>query len=198
MDDTLQAFQNWVITNTLYYSLFVMNKVTDFFETWKEFGRKTWQGARDAHLDRWYLFMDRNTYPIITKGELFEPRGCKNIYCVRTNTVLGPRMPREFEDVVLAQLKNIETHETYDMSSFFSTLKLQSSISLLEIVLLFCLQEGIFLPLDTLKQKYRLEILNSEAETLVNVLEEENFTLWPILKEEGELVEDLPTPRTDA
>ncbi len=193
MDNSLQAVQDWVTTNILYYSLFVLNTITDVYDASKAYVYKTWRGALDAHVDRWYIFLDRNTYPIITKGPLDRPEGCKGVYNPKTNRVIGHRLPRKFDDVVLAQLKNIHTQSTYDMSFFFNSLVLEDRISLLEIVLLFCLQEGVFLPLDVLKQDYRLEILNSEAETLVNVLEEENFTRWPALKEEGEVVEETTT-----
>jgi hypothetical protein len=189
MEATLDGISAWFTANFLYYSLLAVNTSVFYWERGVSFVNRTWKGAVDAHLDRWYLFMDRNTYPIITKGPLDRPEGCKVVYNPSSNRVIGHRMSRKFDDVVLAQLKNIQNQSTYDMSYFFNSLVLEDRISLLEIVLLFCLHEGVFLPIEDLKRDYRVEILNSEAETLVNVLEEENFTVWPALKEEGEIIE---------
>jgi hypothetical protein len=190
MEATLDRITAWFTANFLYYSLLAVNTSVSYWERGISFVKRTWQGAVDAHLDRWYLFLDRNTYPIITKGPLHRPHGCKIIYNPSSNRVIGHRMPRKFDEVVLAQLKNINDQSTYDMSFFFNGLVLEDRVSLLEIVLIFCIQEGVFLPIEVLKSDYRVEILNSEAETLVNVLEEENFTIWPALKEDGEIVEE--------
>jgi hypothetical protein len=97
--------------------------------------------------------------------------------------------PKKF-DIVLAQLKDTRSERTWDMSFFFNTFQFQKRMSLLEMVLIFCLQESLFIPVSELKRDYRLEVLDSEAQTLVNELEEVNFTVWPALKEEGEILSD--------
>ena len=187
MDQTLQNIQNTVIHSLLYYSLLCINRVSDTWSFTKDFLGRTWQGAVDAHLNRYYVFLDRNHYPIIVKGEVDGPN--ELVYDVENSLVIGPMAPKKF-DIVLAQLKDTRSQRTWDMSFFFNTFQFQKRMSLLEMVLIFCLQESLFIPVAELKRDYRLEVLDSEAQTLVNELEEVNFTVWPALKEEGEILSD--------
>ena len=183
MDDRLDTFlqdtYTWILRNAPYYGSIAYNYATTLLTHLFHLSRITTRAVIHAHMPSSWVFLGRNTYPVMLK------EGDMNSTTLLTyNPTLhafGPMPPmshlgnvegrkRQTVDVVTAELVDASGIVFHDMSSFFYSVNWLSDAcgprgpSILELVLVFALENQFYLPLATL-DTYTVRIFDSNCET---------------------------------
>jgi hypothetical protein len=167
IDSYLEKAVRWAKKTLPVYGVIAYNKVTSFVAAAFECSRKTVRGILDAHTEASWVFLERNTYPLKIKAA----------YEFTNELVYNPELhrfiridtfdtSRNMLNVVTAEVYNSKGILQFDMSSFFYDVSwtTSSTTSLLELVLVYALEQEKYIPTDVLKS-YTLKILDSSCET---------------------------------
>jgi len=166
MDTYLQAVR-WLQRTLPVYGVVAYNKASSFATAAFECSRKTVRGIIDAHTESSWVFLQRNAYPLKLKGPYeFTNELVYNPEVQRFVLVDIFDTSRNMLNSVTAEVYNNKGILQFDMSSFMYTVAwtTSSKTSLLELVLVYSLEEGKYIPTDVLKS-YTLRILDSSCET---------------------------------
>lgn len=177
LDTFLQDTYTWILRNAPYYGSIAYNYATTLVAHLFHLSRITARAVIHAHMPSSWVFLGRNTYPVMLK------EGDMNSTTLLTYTptlrAFGPSTPltkKQTVDVVTAELVDASGIVFHDMSSFFYAVNWPSAPvapveavgprgpSILELVLVFALENQFYLPLATL-DTYTLRILDSNCET---------------------------------
>jgi hypothetical protein len=176
MDERLDSYVgnlvSWANMALPVYTAIAYNKVTSAAAAAFECSRKTVRGILDAHTESSWVFLQRNTYPLQLKVD----------YTFTNELVYNPELhkfaivgmidtSRNMLNIVTAEVYNSKGMLQFDMSSFLYDVAWTSSsdTSLLELVLVYALEQGKYIPTDLLKT-YTLKILDSSCETHTIIL----------------------------
>jgi len=171
MDERLDSYVRnavtWAKMMLPVYTAIAYNKASTFAAAAFDCSRKTVRGIIDAHTESSWVFLERNTYPLQIKGVYeFTNELVYNPELHRFSRVNTADHSRNMLNSVTAEVYNNKGMLQFDMSSFcydvaWST---TSNTSLLELVLVYALEQGKYIPTDLLKS-YTLRILDSSCQT---------------------------------
>ena len=166
MDTYIGKIVSWIHTNLPVYTVVAYNKATSAAAAAFECSRKTVRGIIDAHTESSWVFLERNTYPLQLKGA----------YECTNELVYNPELQRfalvdtldtsrNMLNSVTAEVYNSQGVLQFDMSSFMYDVvwTTTSKTSLLELVLVYAVQQGKYIPTAMLKG-YTIRILDSSCE----------------------------------
>jgi len=166
MDTYLQAVR-WLQRTLPVYGVIAYNKASSFVTATFECSRKTVRGIIDAHTESSWVFLQRNTYPLKLK-EAYEYKNelVYNPELQRFTLVNIFDTSRTMLNSVTAEVYNSKDVLEFDMSSFMYDVvwTRSSKTSLLELVLVYALEQEKYIPTDILKT-YTLRILDSSCQT---------------------------------
>jgi len=171
MEDRLNTFvldtYKWLYQTIPLYGIIAYNKGYQLLCMLFECNRKTVRGILDAHTPSSWIFLERNTYPMILKIDtcifmnelMYDPELHKIILVGMNDTT------RNTLDVVTAEVYHNNSLQ-FDMSSFFYNVgwTTSSQVSLFELVVIYTLENEKYIPVHILK-KYSITILDSDGNT---------------------------------
>lgn len=139
------------------WSLIAWNRITEWWDGACEFLVKSIRALEHAHQKDYYMFVDRNQFPIhVKENELENYAMTPYVFCEETSLFYSYNDEREMIRNVfhVVSVELIEVNRIVDISSFFHRLSWKGVFapSLLEVVLLY--QK---LNKDYLKREYILE-----------------------------------------
>lgn len=167
MDTYLDKVVSWVNNTLPIYTAVAYNNVTSAAAAAFECSRKTVRGIIDAHTESSWIFLERNTYPLQLKNPyVFANQLVYNPELQRFALVNTLDTSRNMLNSVTAEVYTSKGILQFDMSSFFYEVSWNttSKTSLLELVLVYLLEQEKYIPTHVLKE-YTLRILDSSCQT---------------------------------
>ena len=185
-----------LVLDTLYRSSVVYGLVGYHWLTWAwdigcSFTYTTVCGAINAHRDKEYIFLSRNSCPwqrYVQHDELnmirtqypliYTANDCHFEYPSSKNTATNT-----FSSVVTAEILNNDETILFDLSGFFHKVTWNSggAPSLFEVVLMYCLENSLIFSLDRL-HKFTLKVFTTDGEnhsiSLESELANNEFVKW--------------------
>ena len=219
MDAQLDAFANWIATNSVYYTLVAVNAVSRFWFLVSGTVQKSWNAIVDAHREDIWLFTERNGAPWVIKNSVRKERGTLNTvqlvgeqtyFVYRPEKMLFQKLQHYpehnewsvqeevgtngFTDVVLARILRPDSGQSWDVSSFFHNIRWVTNgadaPSLLEVATVCLLSLQIVIGSQDLVEKFVLEVLTAEGDERMLVLDPQPFSGWPQPPTGDEVVEE--------
>jgi hypothetical protein len=218
MEAQLDAFGAWIATNSVYYTLVAVNAVSRFWVYVTGAAQKSWNAIVDAHREDLWLFTERNGAPWVIKNSVRKERATLNTlqlvgeqtyFVYRPEKMLFQRLrfhPEHnewsvqeesgvhgFTDVVLARILRTDTGQSWDVSSFFHSIRWCTEAdtpSLLEVATVCLLSIQIVVGSKDLVEKFVLEVLTAEGEERMLILDPQPFSGWPAAPTEDDVVEE--------
>lgn len=177
MDDRLDTFlqdtYTWILHNAPYYVSIAYNYASTTAAHLFHLSRITARAVIHAHMPSSWVFLGRNGYPLMLKeGDISHETLASLLTYNPTTRSFCPTGPRDSKtrlDVVTAELVDASGIVFHDLSSFFYAVSWVPTAaagipSILELVLVFALENQFYLPLSTL-ETFTVRILDSNCET---------------------------------
>ena len=162
----------------LVWGLVAFNSFTAGCEVFYDLASKSVRGAMDAHLQKVWVFAERNSTPwALTETEAHTYK-YPLIYFPESNKLSGGQVSVlegglfSFDDVATAEIKNTEGTVCLDLSSTFHNLRWTSGFtpSLYEVAVIHCLKNNLCFLTGKLGE-FSIEILTADAKTITHLLD---------------------------
>ncbi len=201
MDAHLDAWGQWIVTNALYYALVTFNTASRLWNLVSGSVKKSVAAILDAHREDLWIFSERNGSPWAVKYSpeslelfrnlrLFTYRPEKMLFQLVDETVVNTQ---GFTDVVLARLLQTESQASWDVSSFFHSIRWTTAAtpSLFEIATVCLLDVGVIVGRQELLEKFVLEVMTADGEDRRLVLQLRPFSGWTPATADDAVEEEL-------
>jgi hypothetical protein len=161
----------------LVWGLVAFNSFTTGCEIFYDFTSKSVRGAMDAHVQKVWVFTERNSTPWeLTEAEAHTYK-YPLVYFPESNKLSGDQLSVleggvfSFDDVAMAEIKSPEG-TTLDLSSTFHNLRWKAGFtpSLYEVAVIHCLKNKLCFLTGKLGN-FTIEILTADAKTITHLLD---------------------------
>jgi len=166
MEERVESFlrdtYSWLLQNVPFYAVIAYNYLSTTTGIIFDASRTTARAIIQANIPCSWVFLARNSYPLqLKEGDVDSSLVAYN----PSTQSFSSRGPRTHLDVVTAELLDENSKVIHDLSSFFYAVSWNSAEnapSILELVLVYNLEQRLYLPMETVK-KYALRIIDSDC-----------------------------------